>query len=71
MKLIRSPLSKVQPKTIGNGATTVSANRNTQVATIRFLDTKYSYTVEIAIGEIADLKHKLDVAKAFCTEKEL
>lgn len=61
----------MQPKAIGNGATAVSANRNTQVATIRFLDAKYSYTVEIAIGEIEDLKHKLDVAKTFCIKKEL
>lgn len=69
MRLIRTPLSKVLPKVIGNGASAVSANRNSQTALIQFKDAKYMYVVEIAISEIDDLKHRLDVAKEFCTHE--
>lgn len=69
MKLIRSPLSKVLPKTLATAATHVSANRKTQVATISFADHKYRYMVEIPIDQIDTLKDKLDAAKAFCTER--
>lgn len=70
MKLIRSPLAKAQPKTLATSATHINANRTQQIATMSFADHKYRYTIEIAIDQIEILKHQLDVARAFCTERQ-